>query len=43
MATLQEIEVDEGSESKRLIEKFVSEKPEAVAQLMRKWLNDNWE
>jgi len=43
MSTLQEIELDEGSQSKKLIEKFVNEKPEAVAQLMRNWLNDNWE
>lgn len=31
------------SETKRQIEKFVDEKPEAVAQLLRNWLNDEWE
>ncbi|MDR1000688.1 MAG: hypothetical protein LBL96_07820 [Clostridiales bacterium] len=42
-ARLQEIELDKELESKRLIEKFVNERPEAVAQLLRNWLNDNWE
>ena len=40
---LQEIELDKEPESKKLIEKFVNERPEAVAQLLRNWLNDNWE
>jgi flagellar M-ring protein FliF len=31
------------SETKRQIERFVTEKPEAVAQLLRNWLNDEWE
>ena len=26
-----------------LIEKFVEEKPEAVASLLRNWLNEDWE
>jgi flagellar M-ring protein FliF len=42
-AKLKEIDYSKGSESKKMIEKFVSEKPEAVAQLLRNWLNDNWE
>jgi flagellar M-ring protein FliF len=42
-ARLQEIELDKEPESKKLIEKFVNERPEAVAQLLRNWLNDNWE
>ena len=40
---LQEINFSKESETKRQIEKFVSEKPEAVAQLLRNWLNDDWE
>jgi flagellar M-ring protein FliF len=40
---LKEIDYSKVSESKKMIDKFVSEKPEAVAQLLRNWLNDNWE
>jgi len=40
---LKEIELDKDSEAKKMIEKFVNERPEAVAQLLRNWLNDNWE
>ena len=40
---LREIELDKEPESQKLIEKFVNERPEAVAQLLRNWLNDNWE
>lgn len=39
---LEDIEVNEKSETRRLIEKFVDENPEAVAQLLRNWLNDDW-
>jgi len=39
---LEDIEFDDGSEVKRMIEKFVDEKPEAVAQLLRNWLNEEW-
>ena len=28
---------------KQITEKFVDENPEAVAQLLRNWLNDEWE
>lgn len=42
--TLEEIELKESLETKRQIEKFVDEKPEAVANLLRNWLNDDgWE
>ena len=37
------IELAKESEVKRQIEKFVDEKPEAVANLLRNWLNDDWE
>jgi flagellar M-ring protein FliF len=39
---LQEIAFNQESEAKRQIEKFVQEKPEAVAQLLRNWLNEEW-
>lgn len=39
---LEDIEINETSETRRLIEKFVDENPEAVAQLLRNWLNDDW-
>ena len=41
-SVLDDIEVDEGSETKKLIEKFVDENPEAVANLLRNWLNEEW-
>ena len=41
---LDEIEVKETLETKKQIDKFVDEKPEAVANLLRNWLTDEeWE
>lgn len=40
---LKEIELSEINETKKQIDKFVNEKPEAVAQLLRNWLNEEWE
>ncbi len=40
---LDQIEFQEKSEARLLIEKFVDEKPEAVAQLLRNWLNEDWD
>ncbi|HEX3076925.1 MAG TPA: flagellar biosynthesis protein, partial [Lachnospiraceae bacterium] len=40
--TLEDIEFSEKSETRKMIEKFVDENPEAVAQLLRNWLNDDW-
>lgn len=40
---LAEIDTSVESEYKKQIEKFVNEKPEAVAQLLRNWLSDEWE
>lgn len=40
---IQEIEYEEKSEVKKQIEKFVKEKPDAVASLLKNWLNDDWE
>lgn len=40
---LEDIGFKEKSEARVLIEKFVEEKPEAVASLLRNWLNEDWE
>lgn len=39
---LEDIEFSEKSETRKMIEKFVDENPEAVAQLLRNWLNEDW-
>jgi len=41
--TLESIEYGDKSEARIQIEKFVDENPEAVAQLLRNWLNEDWE
>lgn len=42
--SLEEIELNEKTATRQRIEKFVEENPEAVAQLLRNWLNDDdWE
>ncbi len=38
--SLDDIEFSEKSETKRMIEKFVDENPDAVANLLRNWLQD---
>ncbi len=40
---LKEIEYNAENETKRQIDKFVKEKPDAVAQLLRNWLSEDWE
>lgn len=40
---LPEIEIEEKSEVKKQIDKFIKHKPEAVAQLLRNWLADDWD
>lgn len=40
---LEDIGYNEKSEVRLMIEKFVDENPEAVAQLLRNWLNEEWE
>lgn len=40
--SLEDIEFGEISETRRMIEKFVDENPQAVAQLLRNWINDDW-
>ncbi len=39
---LEDIEFSEKSETRKMIEKFVDDNPEAVAQLLRNWLNEDW-
>ena len=39
---LEDIGYNEKSETRVLIEKFVDENPEAVASLLRNWLNEEW-
>ena len=39
---LEDIGYNEKSEARQLIEKFVDEKPEAAANLLRNWLNEDW-
>jgi len=40
---VEEIDMEDRSEVKQQIEKFVKQKPEAVAQLLRNWLSEDWE
>ena len=39
---LEDIDLTEVSETRKMIEKFVDENPEAVANLLRNWLNEDW-
>ena len=39
---LEDIGTEQISETRRLVEKFVDENPEAVANLLRNWLNEEW-
>ena len=39
---LENIELETKSETRKLIEKFVDENPEAAANLLRNWLNEDW-
>lgn len=41
-AALEEFGVEQESETRRLIDKFVDENPEAAANLLRNWLNEDW-
>lgn len=40
--SLEEIEMGDKSETRIMIEKFVDENPEAVALLLRNWINEDW-
>jgi flagellar M-ring protein FliF len=39
---VDDIDMQDKSETRKAIEKFVDENPEAVALLLRNWLNDDW-
>lgn len=41
-SALEDIEAETKSETRKLIEKFVDENPEAAANLLRNWLNEDW-
>ena len=41
-APVEDIDLQEKSETRKAIEKFVDENPEAVALLLRNWLNEGW-
>ena len=40
--SVEDIDLEEKSETGKAIEKFVDENPEAAALLLRNWLNDDW-
>lgn len=40
---VDDIDISDKSETRKAIEKFVDENPEAVALLLRNWLNDGWD
>lgn len=40
--TVEDIELESKSETRKMIEKFVDENPEAAANLLRNWLNEDW-
>ena len=42
-APLEDIDLQDKSEARKAIEKFVQENPEAVAMLLRNWLNEEWD
>ena len=39
---VETIAVEEWSETRKMIEKFVDDNPEAAANLLRNWLNEDW-
>ena len=39
---VEAIDLQDKSETRKAIEKFVDENPEAVALLLRNWLNEGW-
>lgn len=40
--TIEDIDVEAKSETRKMVEKFVDENPEAAANLLRNWLNEDW-
>ncbi|MDR2167896.1 MAG: hypothetical protein LBE35_08635 [Clostridiales bacterium] len=43
LARMEEIRHSQDSAVKEQIDKFVTEKPDAVAQLLRNWINEDWD
>ncbi len=41
-ATVEDIDTEAKSEVRKMVEKFVDENPEAAANLLRNWLNEDW-
>lgn len=41
-STVEDIDVEAKSETRKMVEKFVDENPEAAANLLRNWLNEDW-
>ena len=39
---LEDISTENISETRRMVEKFVDENPEAAANLLRNWLSEDW-
>lgn len=39
---LEDIDLESKSDTRKMVEKFVDENPEAAANLLRNWLNDDW-
>ena len=42
VSDLEDIDVENKSETRKMIEKFVDENPESAAALLRNWLNADW-
>ena len=40
--TVEDIDLESKSEVRLMVEKFVDENPDASAQLLRNWLNEEW-
>lgn len=40
--TVEDIDVETKSETRKMIDKFVDENPEAAANLLRNWLSEDW-
>ena len=38
----EDIELETKSEVRLMVEKFVDDNPDAAAQLLRNWLNEEW-
>ena len=40
---MADIGVEDKSEARRIVEKFVEDNPDAAANLLRNWLNEDWD